>query len=396
MLSKEFKRPKTISCALCRATISVRKGDKTRFYSHISVDHEVHYDMDFFFAACFMNDQEKDTVVNLLSEKIQNEVLIDDTSIEENEISVCETSNNENEILLNDTSNDEEPPIEKIQTEVIIDDTSNEENEISVFDTTNDENEIFINDSSNDEEPPIEIENEILDNKDEGDMDPSQILSVEITTEETANTANNLEDSENTETETSKEKDEQNVKIKSEKDGSKVECDVCNLLIPKRAIRIHIASKHKGNTAKRNKIQNCLYCDKRVSKGNMNRHIKMMHKRFRKFKKEPGLQKQEETGMDFVKCKTCQKSIKKGSYKRHVIEKHSENKFTCSLCYFSYSRKFTLGKHVEVLHLNDKHLLDVLGKPKFSMLECEVKCPDCDLKFINENCLKIHKDKVPH
>ena len=32
----EFERPNVVVCILCKGSVSVRKGDKTRFFNHIS------------------------------------------------------------------------------------------------------------------------------------------------------------------------------------------------------------------------------------------------------------------------------------------------------------------------------------------------------------------------
>ena len=69
MLS-QFEKPPFVICVLCRGTVSVRKGDKTRFLNHISQDHEVHYDMNLLFALSYLTEQEKMTVVNVISSKM--------------------------------------------------------------------------------------------------------------------------------------------------------------------------------------------------------------------------------------------------------------------------------------------------------------------------------------
>ena len=62
----EFERPNIVVCILCKGSVSVRKGDKTRFFNHISIDHEVHFDLDLFYAISFMSDTEKTQFVELL------------------------------------------------------------------------------------------------------------------------------------------------------------------------------------------------------------------------------------------------------------------------------------------------------------------------------------------
>ena len=75
-----------VSCVLCHATVSVRKGNRERFLSHINHDHEVHYDKDLLYALSFMTEQEKQTVVLMMekrmegSEEAREETVILDTS----------------------------------------------------------------------------------------------------------------------------------------------------------------------------------------------------------------------------------------------------------------------------------------------------------------------------
>ena len=71
MLS-QFDKPPIIICVLCRGSVSVRKGDKSRFYNHISQDHEVHYDMELFFTLSYLEEQEKETFITVMNKKIDN------------------------------------------------------------------------------------------------------------------------------------------------------------------------------------------------------------------------------------------------------------------------------------------------------------------------------------
>ena len=69
MMLDIFTEPQTVTCILCRATVSIRKGDKARFYNHISHDHEVHYDMDLFYVVSFLNMDQKKTFLKTSNNK---------------------------------------------------------------------------------------------------------------------------------------------------------------------------------------------------------------------------------------------------------------------------------------------------------------------------------------
>ena len=62
----DFERPNIVVCVLCKGSVSVRKGDKTRFFNHISIDHEVHFDLELFYAISFMSDNEKTQFLEVL------------------------------------------------------------------------------------------------------------------------------------------------------------------------------------------------------------------------------------------------------------------------------------------------------------------------------------------
>ena len=71
MLS-QFNEPPIVVCVLCRGSVSVRKGDRSRFYNHISQDHEVHYDLELFFTLSYLEEQEKGNFITVMNQKIDN------------------------------------------------------------------------------------------------------------------------------------------------------------------------------------------------------------------------------------------------------------------------------------------------------------------------------------
>ena len=71
MLS-DFTAPPTVTCFLCKAWISVKKGDKSRFFNHLSSDHEVHFDMTLLYVISYMTEKEKDTVIGLMNQRLSD------------------------------------------------------------------------------------------------------------------------------------------------------------------------------------------------------------------------------------------------------------------------------------------------------------------------------------
>jgi len=243
MLS-QFEKPPIIVCVLCRASVSVRKGDKTRFLNHISQDHEVHYDMNLFFALSYMTEQEKMTVVNVITSNVG----IDDDGTENSrdvvvlDVEALQKSQEKRfERSLNDSSD----------TEVLEEDTSRPD-------------------------VPLIVSTESLEKEDDEDMGDEWDEVKSIINNETA-----------TSTETSSSAVNE---VKKERE----ECPQCHLMIPKRAIRIHMKVKHKqrAKDQKSSRKASCQECVKssmcyQLSKTqthqswNVDKEISISHKYFR-------------------------------------------------------------------------------------------------------------------
>jgi len=65
--------PGTVSCMLCRGVVAYRGGDTTRFNNHMNYEHGAYFDIDFLLAACLMNNEERDAVRNVMSDKMRVE-----------------------------------------------------------------------------------------------------------------------------------------------------------------------------------------------------------------------------------------------------------------------------------------------------------------------------------
>ena len=81
-------KPSTIVCILCKGWVSAKKGDKTRFFHHISNDHEVHHDMDLLFSLSHLQEKDKDVIAEsvnaiLKGDKNKNDICGDDSTVGE-------------------------------------------------------------------------------------------------------------------------------------------------------------------------------------------------------------------------------------------------------------------------------------------------------------------------
>ena len=61
--------PGTVCCLLCRGMVAFRNGDPTRFNNHMEYEHQAYFDMEFLLAACMMNEEEREAVRNVMSDK---------------------------------------------------------------------------------------------------------------------------------------------------------------------------------------------------------------------------------------------------------------------------------------------------------------------------------------
>ena len=130
----DFQQPNTIICLLCRGHVSVKEGDRTRFFHHISSSHEVHFDMDLLFLLSFMPEKDKKKVVDniniLMKHHDGTPTNEDDTTPHDDVDELLETDNEEDQISENEETNLEEPVVEP---EVSINDAEiqDEEDQIS-------------------------------------------------------------------------------------------------------------------------------------------------------------------------------------------------------------------------------------------------------------------------
>ena len=88
----------------------MRRGDKTRFFSHISHDHEVHHDLELLFALSFMTDNEKEKVINLMKARIERVTNLEEiraegvSSAPVNNVEIVETHSMDESSFNNETS----------------------------------------------------------------------------------------------------------------------------------------------------------------------------------------------------------------------------------------------------------------------------------------------------
>ena len=62
-------RPGTLTCILCRGVVQHKNNNKVRFVKHMENEHAAYFDLDFILATCFMDEDEKAAVKNVIQNK---------------------------------------------------------------------------------------------------------------------------------------------------------------------------------------------------------------------------------------------------------------------------------------------------------------------------------------
>ena len=374
MMLDVFTQPDTVTCVLCRATVSIRKGDKARFFNHISHDHEVHYDMELFYVLSFLNMEQKKTVIDIINEKL---------------LSPVENINVDERIDITETE----------------DENNGETSEVMATDETLSEAVQNGDDSSSlqagDNKPSSYLqiiqkfyENSKKEKETDGNVDDTNVdKSVEVTK--------------------SKPVEEMSPSKRKEK------CTVCDIMVSRKNMRIHMRVRHKaesgssadlglsefGSTGKMKKIEGakkigtigkwntinkkivvCSFCSKTLRKDSRRRHMRMVHKiskedlermnleepcetkksntendsdkdarnikrekvesqepsntdNISKKKKQKDYSKEGSEEAGYRKCKLCFKRLKNSFYRRHLKDAHSGKQNKCEICYFVLQEK---------------------------------------------------------
>ena len=68
-VSVKLLRPGTLTCILCRGVVQYKNNNKVRFVKHMENEHAAYFDLDFILATCFMDEDEKAAVKNVIQNK---------------------------------------------------------------------------------------------------------------------------------------------------------------------------------------------------------------------------------------------------------------------------------------------------------------------------------------
>ena len=91
----QFTPPPTVTCFLCKAWISVKEGDKSRFLHHVSSDHEVHFDLELLYVLSTMKEGQREAILtnhkeDVITDAIEEILKVDETNNKDSVITIEE------------------------------------------------------------------------------------------------------------------------------------------------------------------------------------------------------------------------------------------------------------------------------------------------------------------
>ena len=280
-----FSAPQTVICILCKAWVSVKKGDKTRFFHHVSNDHEVHHDFDLIFSFSKLNEQDKHTIQKNINDMIDQVKLLD-TSNDDVVIPSTETNVNAPEIEVTDSELDE----------LLLDDSTIDLTNANSVEEHTDEIVIGQADTNAQEdadELTSEIEREIKPGLRELRQVRQELDNLNFDTiarsrrgkrkkSQPAPLSEAQHQEENNEDNVSGAGDQAIEAPDEETPAAKmVKCSKCNKRMTRSNLSAHIKAVHKkrggGGPKTRNQPIGCPLCDKELPKSNMDDHLKSVH-----------------------------------------------------------------------------------------------------------------------
>jgi len=346
----------SITCILCKGTISVRSGNLEKFKVHMESDHDVFYDHDILIAINFLEAHEKDVIVEKVLPRMR--LLFDNVRSFNGKISVGDKLAIEKRLLENDdtgTDSSNLPAKKKARFSLENDeinevDTSEMESSIELSDRGD---EINLGDDSDDEDQIVQKVNDD-DSEEENDA-----VSVGETLAESINSIRDI--------------------LKDKKDNEYedefADCDICHQSIRKSIFDFH----RKSHLSAAKTTAECDICRKVMQKKSLYKHKKRCHILGMNrsnlvddtINKDASVNVSElevEIAKDATKsaevdvhtpstnngesqCYICKKTMLKGNIRRHIRMVHTtELDFKCKICFTGFQKLESLKWHTTKEH----------------------------------------------
>ena len=352
MLS-EFTAPPTVTCFLCKAWISVKKGDKTRFLHHISSDHEVHFDLDLVFVLSTMAVGEREAIVNNNLEAGNKKEAVSEKGKEPGNIDIVQEQSRPKRLRV----------------------------EIKRINMT---------------EVPHGIEDPESSPKSKR-MKRSILRShrLQKTEEREEKTQQRMKRTNRRSQIATNHKKRRQSRKKAEEKALKTRKDLVEL--------VDVMTKDLES------LVDCMFCDEKLATKDQRAHMKNVHKTDvdpKTLKQEvvglenskdlkilpppPVIKKEEVPPTQKVKCEICGKKVAASKMKPHLSRLHPDQSVKCCLCYETLARKDKLRQHISLVHPQETEFINTRLEPTFTIEECRVACANCEARFITTSSRDHH------
>ena len=326
MLS-EFSAPPTVTCFLCKAWISVKKGDKTRFLHHISSDHEVHFDLELVFVLSTMAEEQREAIVNNNLESDGEKEKVSETSKEVEKI-----DNIQGQLGLKRLRVD----IERIPMD---EDVPHREAHQDPPPQSSRRSKLVKFSKCNQRMKRANLKSHIAANHKKGRKSGQKTEDGLV----------------------------EKVDVKD-----MVDCLFCEEKMAVGDQRAHMRNVHKTDIDPKTLKQEVVSLEN-------SRDIKMPPPKLEPTDPAPK-----------VKCEICHKKVAASKLKNHLTRLHPDLSAKCGLCYEMFAKKEKLRQHISLVHPSETEFLNPRLEPAFSSEECRVACGNCDLTFITVSSRDHH------
>ena len=335
-----FRPPPTVTCFLCKASVSVMRGDKSRFLQHVANDHEVHFDRDLVYVLSTMDQGQREAIVNnntktsysdnTLSSRLKRRLLPSRTmngntgdGTEEQEVDSEETGS--------------VPSVEEFKPKKL---------RIDIRKIN------LLPEKENVLEEVVEVEK----------VDDTG--SKQASYSKTDKSRSHLPTPKRSKSQTPR------------REKKKVFfCFLCEEEFSEAEQRNHMKQVHNTDQDYDTVLQEF----HGGSKSGLARTQK-------KDKEEKGVKARR----PFQKCEICGGKVEAAKMEIHLRGYHEGKYFKCGLCYEILARRDQLRRHLTEVHRDEQDLLNHRLEPNFSINECKVKCPQCSMSFMTAYSRDYH------
>ena len=331
MLS-DFTAPPTVTCFLCKAWISVKKGDKTRFLHHISSDHEVHFDLELIFVLSTMAEGEREAIINNNGQSDSEKEEVEEKEKEE------ETGN-----------------IDVVQEQI-------RPKRLRVEIKRTKMNDVLHRGAV--EDPEFGTRTTLV----KCSKCNKRMKRTNLRSHIAANHKRGKKPRKKPE-----EEEEEKGEMAQQTRNELVEL-------------VDVMTKDLTS------LVDCMFCDEKLAAADQRAHMKNVHKT----DVDPKTLKQEVVSLENSKNPPPTPAAINAEVKVEAkLKKHPGQSVQCGLCYETLARKEKLRQHISQVHPSETELLNTRLEPTFSTEECRVACWNCDMRFITANS-RDHHAKLNH